>query len=81
MLKMSSAVVDAKTVTVIVVRAMVGGSNEADPPRAVRLHYSMDGELLAYFDPLAGPPDARIQSDIMRFASIDQPAVFREVDR
>nr|WP_223961457.1 hypothetical protein [Burkholderia diffusa] len=81
MLKISSAVVDAKSVTVIVVRAMVGSSNEGDPPRAVRLHYSLDGELLAYFDPLVGPPNARIQSDIMRFASMDQPAAFREADR
>ncbi|MEX3614304.1 MAG: hypothetical protein VB141_11250 [Burkholderia gladioli] len=81
MLKMSSAVVDAKATTVIIVRAMVGGNGDADAPRAVRLHYSMDGELLAYFDPMLGPPDARIQSDIMRFASTDQPSVFRESDR
>lgn len=81
MIKISSAVVDAKSVQVIVVRAMVGSGAEGDHPRIVRLHYALDGELLAYYDPMVGPPDAQIQSDIMRFASVDQPAVLRETDR
>ena len=48
----------AKVIPVIFVSAFRGDGTEGNPVRMISLYYSLDGELLACYDELNGPPDS-----------------------
>lgn len=50
--------VRAAVVEVIHVSAMRGDGSAGNPERLIELYFARDGELLACYDPINGPPDA-----------------------
>jgi hypothetical protein len=44
-------------IEVMVVTCRRGDGSVRSPERVVQMYYSMDGELLACYDPINGPPD------------------------
>lgn len=50
----------AKVVELIFVPATRGDGYEQDPERVVHLYFSLEGELMACYDPLNGPPDGYV---------------------
>lgn len=50
----------ARVVELVFVPAMRGDGSEKDPERMIHLYFSLDGELMACYDPLFGPPDGYI---------------------
>ncbi len=47
-----------KKVSLIFVAAMRGDGSPANPLRTAFFYYSEEGELMACYDPVNGPPDA-----------------------
>ncbi|HLA34304.1 MAG TPA: hypothetical protein VJ001_05485 [Rhodocyclaceae bacterium] len=52
--------VKAQVVQVIFVDAMRGDGSPENPERMIYMYFSLDGQLLACYDPLNGPPDGFI---------------------
>lgn len=50
----------ARVVELIFVPAFRGDGSEGDPERMINLYFSKEGELLACYDPLYGPPDGYV---------------------
>lgn len=50
----------ARVVELIFVPAMRGDGSEGDPERMINLYFSKEGELIACYDPLYGPPDGYV---------------------
>lgn len=48
----------AAVIQVIHVSAMRGDGSAQNPERMIQLYFSLEGDLLACFDPLNGAPDA-----------------------
>lgn len=47
----------ARIVELIFVPAMRGDGSKENPERIINLYFSKEGELMACYDPLNGPPD------------------------
>lgn len=62
-----STLAESEVIQVIHTRVAVGEVRIGDAPRVVHLYYSPNGDLLAYFDPYAGPLTSEIQSGVARF--------------
>lgn len=48
----------AEVIQVIAVDGMRGDGSPENPERLISLYFSLDGRLLACYDPINGPPDA-----------------------
>ena len=50
-----------KRVSLIFVAALLGSGTKEDPERTAFFYYNDDGEMMACYDPIFGPPDSPSQ--------------------